>query len=67
MKPDFVAKVFKTFGKEAVVAGDGKSVDRAKLGAIIFADEKKRKQLNGLTHGPIFYEILAQIYNLKVK
>jgi len=26
--PAFIAKVFKTFGKEAIVAGDGKSVDR---------------------------------------
>ena len=37
-KPDFVEKVFKIFGKENVASADGKTVDRSKLGAIIFAD-----------------------------
>jgi len=41
--PAFIAKVFHTFGKENVVAADGKSVDRAKLGAIVFADRDKRR------------------------
>ena len=40
--PAFIDKVFKTFGKESIVAADGKSVDRSKLGAIIFADKTKR-------------------------
>ena len=66
-KPDFVAKVFKIFGKDAVVSEDGKTVDRAKLGAIVFSDPAKRKKLNSMTHGPIFYEILWQIFNLRVK
>ena len=41
-RPEFVSKVFKTFGYEAIVAEDGKSVDRTKLGKIIFEDKKKR-------------------------
>lgn len=62
----FVKSVFKTFGKEAVVAADGKSVDRAKLGAIVFADKAKRNQLNSMTHGPIFATILKSIFRLRV-
>lgn len=62
----FVKSVFKTFGKEAVVAADGKSVDRAKLGAIVFADKAKRNQLNRMTHGPIFATILKTIFRLRV-
>ena len=40
--PAFVQKIFDTFGRENVVAEDGVSVDRKKLGPIIFADPKKR-------------------------
>ena len=38
----FCNKLFKAFGKEAILAVDGKSIDRTKLGAIVFADSKKR-------------------------
>lgn len=62
----FVAKVFSTFGKENVAAEDGKSVDRAKLGAIVFADREKRRQLAKLTDMPIFIEILKAIFRLRV-
>ena len=55
--PDFIAKIFKTFGKDEIVAEDGVSVDRAKLGKIIFKDKNKRSQLNKLTQWPIFSEI----------
>ena len=41
-KPDFIEQVFKIFGKDNVVSSDGKTVDRAKLGAIIFEDKAKR-------------------------
>ena len=41
-KPEFVAKIFKTFGKEAVSSEDGKTVDRKKLGTIVFSDKAKR-------------------------
>ena len=57
-KESFINKVFKVFGKENIVADDGKSVDRAKLGAIIFADKEKRRQLGKLTDFPIFIELL---------
>ena len=63
-----MAKVFQVFGRENVASeDDGKTVDRAKLGAIVFADAAKRKQLNGMTHGPIMFEILRQIFDYRVR
>ncbi len=41
-------EVVDAFGRE-VVAADG-SIDRKKLGAIVFADEAALRRLNGLTH-----------------
>jgi len=63
--PAFIQSVFDTFGKELIVASDGKTVDRAKLGAIVFADKDKRRKLGKLTNMPIFFEILRQIFKLK--
>ena len=40
--------VVETFGSE-IVKGDG-TLDRAKLGSIVFADEAKRVQLNSILH-----------------
>ncbi|PYS91854.1 MAG: dephospho-CoA kinase [Acidobacteria bacterium] len=41
-------KIVETFGPE-VLRADG-SLDRAKLGAIVFADERARQRLNALLH-----------------
>jgi dephospho-CoA kinase len=43
-----LAKVVEVFGED-VLLEDG-TLDRAKLGAIIFADEKKRELLNSILH-----------------
>ncbi len=55
---------------EAIVATFGKSIirsdqtiDRKKLGAIIFSDESKRKQLNNIIHPAIRKEMLRQKEN----
>ena len=61
----FTNKIFATFGKENVATADGKSVDRAKLGKIVFADDKKRRQLNSMTHWRVFMQILWTIIRLK--
>lgn len=65
-KPEFVEQVFRAFGKEEIVAADGKSVDRAKLGAIVFADRDKRRKLSKMIDRPIFFEILSQIIRLRL-
>lgn len=41
--------------------GRGRAIDRAKLSAIVFSDEKERKVLNGLTHGAVGKEMLKQM------
>lgn len=43
------------FGQE-VLSSDG-SLDRKKLGEIIFADAEKRKKLNDITHGTIIKQV----------
>ena len=53
-------EVVEAFGKEILTA-DG-SIDRAKLGSIVFADEAKRLQLNSILHP---YIIAAQDEQLR--
>jgi dephospho-CoA kinase len=48
-----------TFG-EAIVAADG-TIDRKRLGAIVFADPERRQALNAIVHPLIFQEILREI------
>ena len=43
-----LAAIAEAFGNE-ILAADG-SLDRARLGEIVFADESKRQLLNGITH-----------------
>lgn len=45
-------KIVENFGKE-ILHADG-SLDRAKLGAIVFADESKRQLLNSIVHPLVF-------------
>lgn len=49
--------IAKLFGKEVIV---GEKVDRKALGAIVFSDLKKRKQLENLLHPLIYDEIARQ-------
>jgi dephospho-CoA kinase len=48
------ADIVREFGS-VVVAEDG-SINRAKLGAIVFADEARRKRLNGIVHPRVIEE-----------
>jgi len=52
-------KIVEAFGTE-VVAAD-RTIDRKKLGAMVFADEARRKTLNGIVHPMIFQEIIGEI------
>ena len=47
------------FGGE-IVGADG-TIDRKRLGGIVFADHDKRRQLNGIVHPLIFGEIMREI------
>lgn len=53
-----LAKIAEAFGPE-VIAEDG-TMDRAKVGSIIFHDTAKRKQLNDIIHPAIRVEMLRQ-------
>lgn len=53
-----VEKVRAVFGEE-VIQVDGE-INRKKLGSIIFADSKKRKQLDSLVHGEVIRELERQ-------
>lgn len=52
-------RIVATFGRE-VVAGDG-TIDRKKLGAIVFGDAARRAELNAIVHPLIFGEIMREI------
>lgn len=53
-----LAKIAEAFGAD-VIAPDG-TMDRAKVGAIIFHDESQRTVLNGIIHPAIRAEMLRQ-------
>lgn len=53
-------QIVKEFGKE-VLAEDG-TLDRKKLGAIVFNDRSARKKLEKYTHYPIFWEMFKMIF-----
>jgi len=55
--------VIETFGEE-ILKSDG-SLDRAKLGEIVFADEAKRQQLNSILHPFIIAAQDAQLRDWK--
>lgn len=54
-----LAEVVRTFG-EGVLAADG-SLDRKKMGALVFADPEKRKQLEAITHPRIAARSMADL------
>ena len=53
-----LAKIAEEFGEEVLLPSG--EMDRAKVGAIIFNDEQKRLQLNGIIHPAIREEMIRQ-------
>lgn len=51
-------KIVETFGEE--ILQDDRTLDRKRLGAIVFGDEAKREQLNSIVHPAIRKEMLKQ-------
>ena len=66
MKPGHEAyeQVVKAFGQEIV--SEDKTIDRKALGAIVFADEKKRMILNRIIHPAVRQEILRRLEEAKL-
>ena len=61
MEPDQSAykKIVAAFGPD--ILGCGGKIDRKKLGTVVFADEKKRTQLESIVHPLVIDEILEEI------
>ena len=57
-------QVVKVFGQEIV--SENKTIDRKALGAIVFADEKKRMILNRIIHPAVRQEILRRLEEAKL-
>ena len=55
--------IVEAFGKE-ILAEDG-MIDRKKLGAIVFADEKELERLNAITHPNVKEEVKRRIAKIK--
>jgi dephospho-CoA kinase len=56
-------EVIKEFGSEILQAD--KSIDRKKLGAIVFSNPERLKKLNAITHPVIMREVEARVAELK--
>ena len=54
-----LAKIVKHFGED-ILQADG-TLDRPKLGAIVFNDEAQRKVLNGIVHPAVWKAILLEV------
>jgi dephospho-CoA kinase len=52
-------RIVETFGRE-IVAADG-TIDRKRLGAIVFADTERRRALNAIVHPLIFQSVLEEM------
>jgi len=52
-------RIVDTFGRD-VLARDG-TIDRKKLGAVVFSDDGRRRELNAIVHPLIFQEIQREI------
>jgi dephospho-CoA kinase len=57
-------RLVETFGTD-IVAADG-TIDRTRLGAIVFGDSERRRALNAIVHPLIFQEILREIADRRV-
>ncbi len=58
-----LADIVRTFGREMLLP-DG-TLDRKKLGAVVFTDSDKRRALNAITHPRIAAETQAQLGRLR--
>lgn len=58
-------KIVRTFGRD-ILAPD-KTLDRKKMGSVVFSDPGKKTLLESITHPEIFREIVKQVRRLKKK
>lgn len=61
--PKTIAEIISAFGEE-VIDKDGK-LDRLKLGDIVFKSKTKRKKLNSIMQGKIFWKMIKEFWRLR--
>ncbi|PFH44633.1 hypothetical protein AMATHDRAFT_51899 [Amanita thiersii Skay4041] len=54
-------KIVNVFGEEVLLPDGSGQLDRKKLGAIVFGDEKKRRVLNGIVHPAVRWAMAWEI------
>lgn len=59
------AAIVKAFGTE--ILNEDQTINRGKLGSIVFADQEKLRQLNRITHQNVDDEILNRVDQIKEK
>ncbi len=57
------ADVVREFGE--AILGNGRMIDREKLGALVFEDDEKRRRLEAITHPAIFRAIAQEVAKLR--
>lgn len=57
---DFVIEISEKIGIKKKICNGKISLDREKIAKIIFSDDKKRKELNLLTHGKVMQELVKE-------
>ena len=55
------SQILTTFGRDEDILDDDGRIDRLKLGAIVFQDPQKRRQLNRITHPKIMMILLQRL------
>lgn len=63
---DFVIEISEKMGIKTKICNGKISLDREKIAKIIFSDDKKRKELNSLTHGKVMQELVKEIEGEKL-
>lgn len=64
--PNFVIEISEKLGINAIKSNGKTMLDRKKIAQIIFSDEKKRKELNEITHGRVMEELIKRSENEKL-
>lgn len=55
------AQIVSTFGNDVLLKDGSRAIDRARLGEIIFNDERQRKLLNAIVHPAVRREMIWEV------
>jgi len=55
------AQIVSTFGNDVILKDGSRAIDRARLGEIVFNDERQRKLLNAIVHPAVRREMIWEV------